>query len=155
MGNAPGKKSEYGLEYNRRSDYNSDSTRLRLQTDAQEFIAKYYWQPKEDKYLRTDAKYRNLMSPLSIPENTFLSRIDMALPFFRKAIGLNTFYELTTGREPRRDYLYIQVAKGQGTHTWIDYNGNGLKEFNEFETAVYQDQAEYLRVITPSNVLAR
>jgi hypothetical protein len=60
---------------------------------------------------------------------------------------------LTTGREPRRDYLYIQVAKGQGTHTWIDYNGDGLKQFNEFEVAVYQDQGEYIRVITPSNVL--
>jgi len=46
--------------------------------------------------------------------------------------------------------VYIKTEPGQGYYTWIDYNNNGIKEFNEFEIAIYKDQADYLRVALPN-----
>ena len=66
--------------------------------------------------------------------------------FFKGFLNWNTFYESGIGREPARDFKYIRVPKGTGTHVWIDYNGNGIEEVDEFEPAPFPDQGEYVRV---------
>jgi hypothetical protein len=53
--------------------------------------------------------------------------------------------------EQKNEYSYLRVADGQGTHQWIDYNGNAIEELDEFETAIYKDHANYIRIWLPSN----
>ncbi|MDD7915822.1 hypothetical protein [Polaribacter ponticola] len=46
--------------------------------------------------------------------------------------------------------MYIKTEPGLGFYTWIDYNNDGIQDFNEFEIAQYQDQANYLRLPKPN-----
>ena len=72
-----------------------------------------------------------------------------------KSIRLSGNYNINTANEPQKNLIYTQVATGQGTHTWIDYNKNGLQEINEFETAIYIYQANFLPYYAPSNTTFR
>ena len=54
------------------------------------------------------------------------------------------------GQEPARDFRYIKVPKGTGTHIWVDYNENGIEELDEFEIAPFQDLGEYIRIFVIS-----
>lgn len=86
-----------------------------------------------------------------LPNQTFVNQTDFSTSFIKRLIQLNTYYEIGSGLEQQREFLYIEVNPGQGTYAWIDYNDNGVKELNEFEIAQFQDQANYIRVFTQSN----
>jgi hypothetical protein len=74
--------------------------------------------------------------------------------FSRWAKGVITsalFYETASGRERKKEYLYVEVPAGQGAYIWNDYNGNGIRELNEFELTPYPDEANFIRVFIPTD----
>ncbi|MCC6542469.1 MAG: hypothetical protein IT225_09635 [Flavobacteriales bacterium] len=112
------------------------------------------------KRLATTFTYRRLEVPdttlsLQRPENTYLARIDHDLTTLKGMAVLDLFYELGSGLEQRREYIYVSVPAGQGLYIWNDYNGNGIKELNEFELANFGYEADHLRVFVPSNDYVR
>jgi hypothetical protein len=96
------------------------------------------------------ANYRITENSFATNEKALNSKVIYTQRFFKGFINLNTVYETSSGNIPRQEYVYIKTEPGQGFYTWIDYNNNGIKEFNEFEIAIYKDQAEYLRVALPN-----
>jgi hypothetical protein len=97
---------------------------------------------------------RTQLAP-QVPENVLLGRLEYNSRFWKGAITTTTFYEAGSGLEVRREFSYLEVPTGQGTYTWTDYNSNGVKELNEFEIAVFIDQANYIRIYTPTNQFIR
>ncbi|HXB40428.1 MAG TPA: hypothetical protein VNZ49_07785 [Bacteroidia bacterium] len=85
------------------------------------------------------------------PDNNLLSRLEYSPRLMRGFFQANTFYEVGYGLEQKKEYSYVQVAAGQGQYYWKDYNGDGIKQLNEFEIAQYPDQMIYIRVYTPTN----
>lgn len=88
-------------------------------------------------------------------ERTITSRLSYLQRFFNNSISSNTFYESGSGTEPRRFFSYLEVPAGTGTYTFTDYNGNGIKELDEFEVAPTPDLARYVRIFQQSNEYLR
>lgn len=84
-------------------------------------------------------------------ERTITSRLNYTQRLFKNAVVSTTFYETGSGTEPRRVFNYVEVPAGTGVYTHTDYNGNGIKELDEFEVAPQPDLARYVRVFLPTN----
>lgn len=89
------------------------------------------------------------------PEDTYLARVDYDVTALKGVATWDLFYEFGSGLEQRREFIYLQVPAGQGIYVWIDYNGNGIKDLNEFEVAAFGYEADHIRVFVPSNTYVR
>lgn len=71
---------------------------------------------------------------------------------FGKGIGkFNGTYTVSSSRELMREFVYVRVEDGKGTHTWRDLNGDGIKDQNEFFLAQNPDERQYARFYTPTD----
>ena len=89
------------------------------------------------------------------PDETSLGQIDYNLRLWKGALIATTFYQLGSVMEVEKEFSYIEVAAGQGVYSWTDYNGNGIKELDEFEIAAFADQANYIRVYIPGTAFVK
>ncbi len=90
------------------------------------------------------------------PESTILARVEYVAKFLKSAITSNTYYEVGSGLEVKKEFSFVEVQPGQGTHAYIgDLNSNGVKDLNEFEVAAFQDHASFIKVFTPTNDFVR
>lgn len=90
------------------------------------------------------------------PEESLLGRIDYGLSLWKGFIRSNTFFEVGSGQEQKREYTFVEVPVGQGTHVWND-DGDGIQELDEFEIASSNDVlfADFLKILTPTNEYIR
>jgi hypothetical protein len=149
-------KNKFQLYYRQRNDQLSDSFALRQAARAHNLGGSFDWLSNATSQLRTLVNYRVLqITDTNLiqlqPENTLLGRIEYNLNAWKGALRATTFYEVGSGLELKREFIYIEVVAGKGVYTWIDYNGDGVKDLNEFEIAAFPDQANYVRVFTPSD----
>ncbi|MES2587542.1 MAG: hypothetical protein V4622_01100 [Bacteroidota bacterium] len=156
VSNIDSAKVNYKLFYRERLDQRSDSSRLKNAAKAKNLGVNLNINTSVNQRLDLVVNYRQLEIKdtkliQQTPENTLLGRIDFDKKIWKGTVNWNTFYEIGSGLELKKEFLYIQVNDGQGIYTWIDYNADGIKDLNEFEIAQYVDQASFIRVFTPSN----
>ncbi len=148
---AQDKPFQLGLHYQQRYDYNPLENNLVKATFAEEFNMNGQWSIPKNSNLRWNVTYRNLEIENSnltkeVPLATILSNVEYGLAAFKGAIRSNTTYQISSGQEPQLAYNYIEVNTGEGLYQWNDYNQDSLQQVNEFEIAVNQDLARYIRV---------
>jgi hypothetical protein len=95
-------------------------------------------------------------SPLNLsPDQTILTRADYSGSWMNEAIKTDVFWETGSGLENQREYQFIPALNGLGDYIWLDYNGNGLKERDEFElrntSSIGSDGFTYIKVFVPGN----
>jgi hypothetical protein len=85
-------------------------------------------------------------------EETVMGRGEWNADLFKRHVRSELLMTSATGRELQRQFVYIAVAPGLGTHVWIDYNSNGIQELNEFVEKIYNDpNGEYIKTFVPTD----
>ncbi|MFN0173645.1 MAG: hypothetical protein ACKVU0_03265 [Saprospiraceae bacterium] len=149
---------QFGGHLSQRNDYAPLGNFFQQNTEAREFNLNGSWNnsnpqlPKSTNHqltwVLTLRRLRILAPELTReePQNTYLGRADYSLSAWKNALGFTTGYELGSGQSPRIEFNYLAVNPGQGNFTWVDRNQDSILQVDEMEIAVFQDQANYVRV---------
>ena len=133
---------------------NNDSIKARTFTrinDRKTFYVQSKLVQKEQTNLSVFANYRHTNNRFTNNvEKSLNSKIIFNQQLLNRFINLGSVYETSSGNISRQEYMYVKTEPGFGYYTWIDYNGDGIKDFDEFEIAEFQDQATYLRLPKPN-----
>jgi len=154
-------KNKFLLSYKQREDNAPLGTEFNAATLAEDITFSLGLLKNKNHKFRSKITYRKLqiesqtLSSLN-PEENILARVEYVAKFLKGAITSNTYYEVGSGLEVKKEFSFVEVQPGQGTHAYIgDLNGNGVKDLNEFEVAAFQDQATFIKVFTPTNDFVR
>lgn len=150
------KPNKWGITYFTRTDLSPLGSKF-TQTDRSDNVSVFTELLKnEHQKLRFNFTYRKLHildSALTTQQEdeSLLGRAEYSVNEWKGLLKGNILYEVGSGQEQKLEYTYVQVATGQGIYVWNDYNHDGVATLNEFEVALYPDQANYIKVYTPSN----
>jgi hypothetical protein len=154
--NGDSTKWQFGADYSFREDNtpqngelakafraNTFNINLRRQTTSQLFNLQF-----------TYRKFDNLLKnsiPTQLPEETIMNRLDWNFDLGKGIVKSEFTLVNGTGRELKREFVYLQVNPGMGTHTWRDDNGDGVQQLNEFYLAINPDEKNYVKFFTPTD----
>ena len=150
-------KNSFSINFDQRIDYGAKNNGIFKSTVADNLQAKAAFNQNKYVQVMLSSTYRSLqikdssLTNTKKPENTLLNRIDLNFNILRSFLNSKAYYEFGSGLEMKREYSYLEVAAGQGTYAWIDYNSDGVQQLNEFEISKFSDQAKYIKIYTPTN----
>ncbi|MGI8952348.1 MAG: hypothetical protein ACR2FN_12295 [Chitinophagaceae bacterium] len=150
------KKNNWAFTYYTRSDQLPYQKNLVQTSKSNNYNLQTQILQNPHQQLRLTVTYRqffvnNSLLTTQLPDNSLLGRAEYLVNVWNGFITGNSLYELGAGQEQKQSFSYVQVPAGQGQYTWVDYNKDGVPQLNEFVLAVYQDQATYIRIYTPTN----
>ena len=141
-------RTRYRLDYTFRRDQTPTpgETTLKVRTESQTWQGNLSTRLSRTQDLRLVAAYRDLnavANPDSARQRNILGKLDHVLGLLQNQVRSELSYSVQTGRELRRDYSFVAVPAGQGTHYYAgDLNHNGAQDKDEFLEAQTPD-AQY------------
>jgi len=157
ISNSDSSKNRFSVAYKNRIDYKPFNNSLTPATETNDVVFNSQLGTGKIQSLKSSVVWRNLQiknNQIGVAKNdgqNLLARIDHQIKMKKRSVSFFTFYEIGTGMETRKEFSYIEVAAGQGIYVWVDYNNNGVPELNEFEVSPFPEEANYLKIYTPTN----
>ncbi|ALW85498.1 hypothetical protein AUC43_10585 [Hymenobacter sedentarius] len=149
-------RTQFRLDYSYRRDQtpNREQTALQQRGTAQTWQGTLASRLGKTQDLRVLATYRDLDSLGLARNRTVLGQVFYNASLLQNQIRSELSYSVATGRELKRDFSYLAVPAGQGTHYYGgDANGNGQQEKDEFFEAQTPDAQyrTYIKVYLPTS----
>ncbi|WP_133257116.1 hypothetical protein [Hymenobacter edaphi] len=138
-------KTKFRLDYTFRRDQTPAADLRTLQQRGRAQTWQGQLSTKLGKYqdLSLLATYRDLAARDSARQRTALGQLGWNVALLQGQLRSELTYNVATGREPKRDYVFIPVPagqQGQGTHYYAgDLNGNNRQDKEEFLEAATPD----------------
>ncbi len=154
------KPNKWAFTYAHRRNRYPSGKELLLSDFSHNYHFQSEWLASLNRQFKVSVSYRELFveRPFltgQVSENSLLGRVEYIFSEWNGFLKGSILYELGSGQEPRRDFSYVEVPAGKGEYTWIDYNGDGIPQLNEFEIALYPDEAKYIRIFTTSSAFIK
>jgi hypothetical protein len=151
-------KTRWGADYSIRQDYVPLEGRMVKNTLARMATTGLQTRLGGDD-LNVTATYRTLhhLHPTrELPaEETMMGRLDWNGNWLARTVRSELTYAAATGRELRREYVFLPVPTGAGTHAWRDDNGDGKQQLNEFYEAINPDEKNFAKFFVPTDDYVR
>ncbi len=139
------------LRYQLRKDYLADSTRFKAHSLAQEFsIQTTLPQTRLGSFdvqiggRKVDFDNKKLHD--SLRSLYFLGLLDHQVFLWKQAVRIKNYYELQSGVEPRQEFVFEEQRHGQGNYIYRDFNGDGIRQVQEYIYAPDIDTANFVRL---------
>ncbi|MDX1904295.1 MAG: hypothetical protein SFU27_09065 [Thermonemataceae bacterium] len=141
------------IDYSYRTDNQVKEGDIFLATIAQTLQGNLQTKTTATQSFKFLASYRNIANFLqnNKEEENLMGRLEWRKSFAKKNLRSELIWQNTSARELQKEFSYLQVPTGQGTHTWRDDNGNGITELNEFYLAYNLDERQYAKFYTPTD----
>jgi len=152
-------KRSYGINYSERTDYGADLQHNEmvksLFSKNLSLDAAFLRNPKSRFKANVTYHIMQVLADSAIaegqtPVNALVGQAEYDASLLKGVINSTTFYQAGSGLQPKESYTYVQVAAGTGVYAWTDFNHDGIQELNEFYPAPFPDEADYIRVYTPT-----
>lgn len=146
----------YRAEVSRRNDLVAYEGKLKESTVADNAGITFALTKNPKHTFSIGASYRELrirdttLTTLRNQPPIFLGRMEYRMTLLKGGLTSSTFFEIGTGSEQKKQYVYLEVSAGQGIYKWVD-NGDGIKQLDEFVVAAFPAEANYVRIFLPTN----
>ncbi len=145
-------KTSFRLDYIKRYDQQPLEGRMRRYTSADQFVVGFYAHFFQSQRVGITGNYRKVTDHFANSrDKNILGRLDWQGSFFKKLVQQQFSYSTANTRELRREFVFILVPTGQGTHTWRDENDDGEQDLNEFYEAINYDEKNYAKIFLPTD----
>ena len=148
-------KTKFRADYTYRRDQtpNTQQSELQRRGTAQTWQGTMTTRLGRSQDLAVLATYRDLAARDSARQRTVLTKLDWTASLLQNQVRSELSYSVATGRELRRDYSFLAVPNGQGTHYYQDVNGDGIQQKNEFFEAPTSDAVyrTHIKVYLPTD----
>lgn len=104
--------------------------------------------------LGAELNWRFAVGPLSTANPTrhsVLAHVSVRQPLAQQRIVLSVEQDLGAERSARWQQHFVRVPTGQGQYAWVDSNGDGVPQVEEFVRAQFRDQGNYVLQLVPSS----
>ena len=145
-------RTQFGFDYEKRYDQLPADGVLGDYTEADEFKVGVSTSIGEVHKIKANLNYRIVEDKLlNERSNNLLGKLDWVANYFDGLVKRHMTFSTANTRELKREFVFISVPTGEGTHTWRDENGDGIKDLNEFYEAFNFDERNYIKLFSPSD----
>jgi len=150
------------LAFSNRDDYFAKSNELSKASNAKEIEIGGKWTPSLYSDLSWSLTGRDLrifqsdLLPNDKSKRTVLGRVDYSLSVLNQGIRSTTSYNTSSGQEPRIEYVFQKVERGQGDYFLISESANpNLSNIQDFRYDPTNPLSSYIRLTLTNNEFIR